>query len=75
MSAWKKYKESLGSTRPWDVLSSRAEYVDKQESTDRLAICEECPELIRPTKQCKKCGCFMMVKVKLKNAECPIGKW
>ena len=75
MSAWKRYKESLGNARPWDILNPGTEYVNEQESTDRYAICEECPELIGATKQCRKCGCFMKIKVKLKNAECPIGKW
>ena len=27
------------------------------------------------TQQCKKCGCFMKIKTKLKNATCPLQKW
>ena len=41
----------------------------------RIDICKTCPELFTPTKTCKKCGCFMLVKTKLAKATCPIGKW
>lgn len=74
MSAWKEYKKRLGDTRPWDMLNPRAEHVNEQEQIDRYAICQECPELMA-TKQCKQCGCFMPMKVKLKAASCPLGKW
>lgn len=54
----------------------------KQEKEDRQAICDKCPELsIRfgesnfPTKICKKCGCFIDVKTRVKNAHCPLQKW
>jgi hypothetical protein len=42
---------------------------------ERLAICLQCPHLIKATHQCKKCGCIMDAKTKLPNASCPIGKW
>ena len=42
---------------------------------ERLSICEGCPELIKATKTCKECGCFMVAKTKLQAAECPLGKW
>jgi ribosomal protein L32 len=41
----------------------------------RMAICKSCPEYIRFTHQCKKCGCLMNAKTKLADAECPLGKW
>tara|TARA_B100001939_G_C16815420_1_gene561920 strand:+ start:73 stop:246 length:174 start_codon:yes stop_codon:yes gene_type:complete len=42
---------------------------------ERFDICKECPELFTPTAQCKKCGCFMKLKVVIPNQKCPIGKW
>lgn len=42
--------------------------------TARLAICKTCPELTT-LNRCQKCGCFMAVKVKLRGAHCPLGKW
>jgi hypothetical protein len=74
-SAWEKYKESLGETRPWDILNPKTEYVDSDIADSRFEICKACPELIDITKQCKKCGCFMSLKTKLSNATCPLGKW
>ena len=42
---------------------------------ERFSICKECPELFHPTAQCKKCGCFMRLKVVMPNQNCPLGKW
>jgi hypothetical protein len=74
MSAWDKYKEKLGTTRPWDALKPE-NYETAEESQNRWLICEECPRLLKATSQCKECGCFMKLKVKLKEAVCPLGKW
>jgi hypothetical protein len=74
-SAWQQYKKKLGSTRPWDVFKQEAHNTDEQTAIDRYAICLECDRFFKATKQCKECGCIMPLKVKLKNAECPIGKW
>ena len=41
----------------------------------RFSICNECENFIKLTSQCKKCGCFMKYKTKMKTAECPINKW
>lgn len=74
-SAWQQYKENLGDTRPWDLINPNAEHVSDEEQTRRFAICKACPELIKLTSQCKKCGCIMNLKTKLTRAVCPIGKW
>lgn len=75
MSAWEDYKKSLGSSRPWDLINPNTEWVSSDISDKRLSICNTCPELIKLTTQCKKCGCFMKAKTKLKNATCPLLKW
>lgn len=74
-SAWQEYKKKLGETRPWDVVNPVAEKATDEEADRRYAICEECPRLLKLTKQCKECGCFMNLKTKLQHATCPIGKW
>lgn len=74
-SRWQQYKENLGETRPWDILNPNLEPVLKEISDKRLEICKNCPEFIKLTTQCKKCGCIMKLKTKLPFAECPIGKW
>ena len=74
-SAWQKYKENLGETKPWDLLNPNTLYVSDDIQKTRLDICKACPELIKLTTQCKKCGCFMAAKTKLEKAVCPLGKW
>ena len=75
MSAWKEYKERLGTTRPWDVLNPNTEFAEDDVQIKRMNICRECPEFIKITNQCKKCGCVMKAKTKLLHASCPLGKW
>ena len=75
MNAWQAYKEKLGTTRPWDLLNPNAPRAEERVSDSRYAICQECPELVKVTKQCKQCGCVMPGKVKLLHATCPLGKW
>lgn len=75
MTAWDEYKKKLGATRPWDILNPKTNYATEEESKHRWSICEQCPSLLKITSQCKECGCFMVVKTKLKNATCPLGKW
>jgi hypothetical protein len=61
--------------RPWDMLNKNIGRVETEVATERLNICKECPLYIPSTHQCKDCKCFMDMKTKLPNAECPIGKW
>jgi len=81
MSAWSDYKKKRSeellngaAVRPTDLLDS-ANYADAETAEQRYAMCLECPSLIKTTKQCKECGCFMALKTKLKQATCPLGKW
>ena len=74
-SAWQKYKENLGDVRPWDLINKNTQWADDLLAKERYNICLSCPELIKTTKQCKKCVCFMAGKTKLQLAVCPISKW
>jgi hypothetical protein len=75
MSKWEEWKQAQGETKPWHMLDPN-KYVENEElAAARFKICRECPELIKVTKQCKKCGCLMHLKTKLEAATCPIGKW
>ena len=75
MSKWEEWKESMGSTKPWHLLDHGKYLEDMSIADDRLSICKSCPELIKATTTCKKCGCFMAAKTKLEAAACPLGKW
>jgi len=71
----KRVKMSDKPVRPWDLFNKKMGRVDSDTYNKRIEICKECPELIRLTFQCKKCGCFMKEKTKLANAGCPLNKW
>jgi len=71
---WEKYKQKLGNSRPWDALNAE-NYTDAETAMNRMRICLDCPKLLKITKQCKECGCFMNLKTRLTNATCPLGKW
>lgn len=75
---WKRKRtEELANgaqVRPTDLLD-RANYAADDIAIKRINICEECPSLLKLTHQCKECGCFMKLKVKLEAATCPLDKW
>jgi hypothetical protein len=75
LTPWQRYKKNLGDTRVWDMFDPSVPTVTNEVAQDRYSICIQCPELINLTKQCKKCGCFMVAKTKLEKATCPLGKW
>lgn len=75
MTPWEEYKAKLGTTRPWDIINPQIPKADDELANKRLDICLGCDRLIKATKQCKECGCFMALKVKLQGAVCPLGKW
>lgn len=59
-----------------DEFLNKAEKASKYTRARRLYLnCYACDELFNPTKQCKKCGCFVKAKVMYKKSSCPIGKW
>ena len=50
-------------------------FVDKKTFKKRFNICRKCERFFKPTNSCKECGCFMQLKCRLANVECPIKKW
>lgn len=75
LSPYQKWKKNIGETRPWDIVNPSTQWADEEKEKERFSICKACPELIKLTKQCKKCGCLMNLKTKLEMATCPLGKW
>jgi hypothetical protein len=75
LGLWGRWKKNLGDTRPWDLWDPEVERANDEEAARRYTICMKCPELVKLTKQCKKCGCFMAAKAKLAEAVCPAEKW
>ncbi len=65
----------MDDVKPWDLLNPNKSRASEELSNERLEICTGCEWYKTTTNQCKKCGCFMKLKVVLKDAKCPIGKW
>ena len=59
---------------PMDLINPNTEWASEEKSNSRFEICKACPELIKLTKQCKKCMCFMNLKCALVFAFCPENK-
>ncbi len=50
-------------------------FASEQLKKERMDMCRACDQFKRTTQQCRKCGCFMHLKTKMKDAHCPINKW
>lgn len=50
-------------------------FVNEAEKKRRIEICNKCPNLFTPTRNCKVCKCFVDLKTKLQSQNCPILKW
>lgn len=74
-SSWSRWKSNLGDSRPWHMVNPGQNKVDTEIAKKRMSLCQACPELIKATTTCTKCGCFMKLKTRLEGAVCPIGKW
>lgn len=79
---WHEWKEKQAERRtvgrnvsPVDLFRSDTEFADSELQDKRYDICNSCDRLTKTTKQCRECGCFMKLKVKLADAVCPLGKW
>jgi len=59
---------------PLTLLNVKAYSRDQQTMVDRWRVCRGCDQL-DALFRCRECGCFMKAKVKLSQAECPLGKW
>ena len=49
-------------------------FADSETQKNRYEICQGCPSFTL-LKTCKECGCVMPLKIKLKEAFCPLDKW
>lgn len=60
-------------TTPFHLFNKNNYLKDEIIENNRLKICKKCDFFFSGI--CKKCGCFMDLKVKLKDSACPINKW
>ena len=50
-------------------------FVPNEIYEDRIAICKECIYYAKTLGQCKRCLCFMKIKARIGNQECPQKYW
>ena len=50
-------------------------WVEKPVAQARYDVCKKCDRFILVINQCKECGYFMKLKVKLERVVCPLDKW
>lgn len=41
----------------------------------RIRFCVDCDKLIKQSKICGKCGCYVPAKVRSKKSKCPLNLW
>lgn len=67
-------EEAIGFVPPQD-LPEGVILTNKDNRNNRLQECLGCERLFKPTKTCRECGCFMVIKTWVKDATCPLNKW
>lgn len=75
MSFLNKLKQQLDKAEATTKELIENMFVSEELHKQRLDICNSCEHLFKPTKNCKKCGCFVTAKTKLTHQKCPIDKW
>ena len=56
-------------------IAQGAPNVSEVRYKERLNTCKRCPDLIKSTMRCGKCGCLVEHKAKWKTTKCPADKW
>ena len=71
IEGFKKFAESVDQ----GAKEGKGILVPEEVSKLRLEECGRCDYYDKQQNRCKKCGCYMKVKVKFVNTSCPVGKW
>ena len=71
IEGFKKFAESVDQ----GAKEGKGILVPEEVSKLRLEECGRCDYYDKQQNRCRKCGCYMKVKVKFVNTSCPVGKW
>lgn len=58
-----------------DAVTGKLQFASKDIARERLFVCKNCEAYDMFWKQCTVCGCFMPIKTKLANSDCPMNLW
>ena len=56
-------------------IKSGFKHVSNSDYKDRIDICKACHFLNHKENRCTDCGCYVVVKARLKVEDCPQGYW
>ena len=59
----------------WKWALSGFKVSDGELAANSERICKACEHYLEVRDKCLECGCFMALKRKIKNTNCPVGKW
>lgn len=59
----------------WDAFKKDEYDIPESIVNSRMDACRSCEHFIKLTSQCKRCGCVMPLKTKLRSSMCPEQKW
>lgn len=68
-------KENSAQTSIDSFLKGEWFLANKKTKNNRTNSCLNCDKLNTTTRQCKVCGCFILLKVQFKKSKCPENKW
>jgi hypothetical protein len=58
-----------------DFIGGTEIFASEKLQDERWNICRQCEWFNVYAQQCKKCGCFLNIKIKFNSSFCPIFKW
>lgn len=56
-----------------DLITGKYTLANKQTANDRMNICNDC--LAKNDNTCTACGCYLPLKTRLRESECPMDEW
>ena len=59
----------------WRIFSDKRGIASNSIYEERITICKHCEHYFKPTMQCVICKCFMFMKARVLDTNCPIEKW
>jgi hypothetical protein len=71
MKGFQAFAKSVGQ----DVVQGNSIFVSEEKRKKRENDCLECSKFNKESKRCHLCGCYMEVKWKFEQSECPISIW
>lgn len=57
------------------LFESEPVHVPLEQYDRRMHICDKCDRLVKDSRQCMECTCFVDLKAMLSTEHCPLKRW